>query len=92
MGMYINRNKDGSPLPMRGKAEKLAAQVPLVEIFLSDLRPFPDTSDFAVLCEDGFALGYMFNEREFESFADPTDTRPKRFFITTEIDIIKELL
>ena len=79
MGFYI---ETGSPL---GKANAL------VEKFGAEVIPQPTSFSevpegkglISVVNNQGMfeAAGYCYNEREFEAFTHPTDTRPKTWLL-----------
>lgn len=75
MGYYINKNAQGKPLPVSGKADMLLKDEGAVFI------PNPTFQDNLICVVDNRifeAAAFCYSEREFEEFARP-DGRKKKW-------------
>lgn len=76
MGMYINENSKGQPLPTIGKANAL-----LEDGAKETTAEFQENLICVVSNEYFDAASYIYSEKEFEAFTQPGDHRPKRWLI-----------
>jgi len=78
MGVYINHNSNGMPLPTCNKADYLlldgGTEIDQPEKFIENLICVIENGPFD-------AAGYIYSKSEFEAFVDPQDPRPKRWII-----------
>lgn len=77
MGYYINEDSKGNPLPPVGKFTYLIEDggIPISgKEFVENMVCIVNNGPFE-------AAGYLFNQREYEAFANPHDLRPKRYIV-----------
>jgi len=80
MGYYINSTPSGTPLPVTGKAAFLSEDVSVTELLAAPKEWHPGI--VCVIVGGAFdAAGWCYSPAELDAFADPTDTRRKRWFI-----------
>ncbi len=84
MGKYINQTSKGFVgTSANEKALSLiqdgAQAIPQPKTFIANLVCVIDNGIFG-------AAGYIYNEGEFRVFADPTDTRLKKWFIWDKVE------
>lgn len=74
MGKYINRNSKEESAPALGKVEFLKADG-------AEVISKPDSSgeDIVLVVSNGLfeAAAYIYNQREYDHFTDPSDDRKK---------------
>jgi len=84
MGKYVDqttKGQVGASFEAKCKAllEDGAIIVPKPDKFIPNLVCVIDNGYFG-------AAGYMYSESEFKKFADPSDTRPKRWFVWDKVE------
>lgn len=84
MGYYINQSPSGYNLPTSGKVHAVSADPMSGFEALNAPMPFNQIPEGKALCveaDNGFftAFAYAYSERELQDFANPNDTRPKRW-------------
>lgn len=84
MGRYI-----GGPARKHGELRENGAQPVLQPKTFAEV---PSGKALIVLVDNGpfDAAGWVFDEREFKEFTDPTDSRPRSFWLM-DLEVAKEL-
>jgi len=89
MGYYIQCPENNN------KADYIVSSLGGITVSLKEAEKAVENSSVAVICvvENAFfeAAGFCFNKEEFNCFADPSDTRNKKWLIVHDRDLIKKL-
>lgn len=85
MGAYINP-------PDMSKEEWLVKNATRLDTVPKNAKEFEAEGKMFVCLVNNFhftAAGIMFDQRELETFSDPADRRPKRWYLASKEDLLK---